>query len=257
MSQPSVYRPVQPIRPAATVILVRDCEGDYEILMLRRTSNAAFAGGMYVFPGGRVDNDDHLHRYDRHRRDLTPAQRPQLTAIGDEWRGFWIAGIRESFEEAGVLLAYDQNGRLLDHQDATLRARFDDYRHQLHGGALGLDDICEREGLTLAVDRMHFFNRWVTPEGRPRRFDTRFFVAVAPPGQRGHHDTKETVDSLWVSPGVALERHARGEFGLMAVTKRQLESLASFASVGELEAMVTGPREYPIFRPWLPVTDGD
>ncbi|NJN50846.1 MAG: hypothetical protein HC809_02740 [Gammaproteobacteria bacterium] len=256
MTQPA-YLPVQPIRPAATVILVRDCEGDYEILMLRRTSNAAFAGGMYVFPGGRVDNDDHLHRYDRYRRAPSALQASQLSAIGDEWRGFWIAGIRESFEEAGVLLAYDEAGRLLDHQDVALRDRFEGYRHALHGGAIGLDDICEREKITLAIDRMHFFNRWITPEGRPRRFDTRFFVAVAPPGQRGRHDTRETVDSLWIRPTEALARHEKGEFGLMAVTKRQLESIASHNNVAELEASILAQSEYPIFRPVLPVTDAD
>lgn len=256
MSQPA-YLPVQPIRPAATVILVRDCEGDYEILMLRRTSNAAFAGGMYVFPGGRVDGDDHLHRYDALRREPTVEQRAQLLAIGEEWRGFWIAGIRESFEEAGVLLAYDEAGRLIDHEDPATHARLESYRHQLHDGDLGLDEICAQENLTLAVDRMHFFNRWITPEGRPRRFDTRFFVAVAPPGQRERHDAKETVDSLWIRPGDALNRHESGEFGLMAVTKRQLESLAGYASVAELEATMRSPREYPIFRPVLPVGAGD
>lgn len=144
MPQPA-YLPVQPIRPAATVILVRDCEGDYEILMLRRTSNAAFAGGMYVFPGGRVDGDDHLHRYDTLRREPTAEQQGQLAAIGEEWRGFWVAGIRESFEEAGVLLAYDEAGRLIDHEDTAIHARLESYRHQLHDGDLGLDEICARE----------------------------------------------------------------------------------------------------------------
>jgi 8-oxo-dGTP pyrophosphatase MutT (NUDIX family) len=251
------FRPVQPIRPAATVILTRDCEGDYEILMLRRTANAAFAGGMYVFPGGRVDNDDHLHRYDQYRRGPTPAQAAQIEAIGAEWRGFWIAGIRESFEEAGVLLAYDENGELLDHLDAERRQRFDSYRHALHDGTIDLDEICQREKLTLAVDRMHFFNRWITPEGRPRRFDTRFFVAVAPPGQRSRHDAKETVDSLWIRPADALAQHEAGQFGLMAVTKRQLETLTRYRNAQELEMDILELKEYPIFRPVLPANAGN
>ncbi len=252
-----MYLPVQPIRPAATVILVRDCDGDYEILMLRRTHDAAFAGGMYVFPGGRVDADDHLHRYDRYRREPSAAQTDQLRAVGDEWRGFWIAGIRESFEEADVFLAYDEAGRLIDHDDAETHARLERYRHALHAGEIGLDEICARERLTLATDRVHFFNRWITPEGRPRRFDTRFFVAVAPPGQKGRHDAKETVDSVWIRPADALDKHERGEFGLMAVTKRQLESLAGFNSVAELEAMILAPREYDTYRPLLPVAGND
>ena len=96
---------VQPIRPAATVILVRGANVDYEIFMLKRTRNASFAGGMYVFPGGRVDGDDHLHKYDAVRVGPEQRQQAQTTALGTEWRGYWIAGIRECFEEAGLLLA--------------------------------------------------------------------------------------------------------------------------------------------------------
>jgi len=225
--------------------------------MLRRTADAAFAGGMYVFPGGRVDSDDHLHLFDALRRGPTAAQEAQRRALGDEWRGYWIAGIRESFEEAGVLLAYDAEGRLVDHEEPGIRGRLEHYRHALHARQLGLDEVCQREGLTLAVDRMHFFNRWITPEGRPRRFDTRFFVAVAPPGQRELHDDKETVESLWISAGDAIERNDAGEFGLMAVTRRQLETLAVHRSVAELEAMILGRSEYPVFRPYLPVVGAD
>jgi len=243
---------VQPIRPAATVILVRDATEGFEILMLRRTSAAAFAGGMYVFPGGRVDGDDHLHVYDALRRGPSHAQVLQQRALGDEWRGFWIAGIRESFEEAGVLLAYDAEECLLDLRDDATRARFEAYRHALHEGALGLDTVLREERLTLAVDRMHFFNRWITPEGRPRRFDTRFFIAEAPPRQAGAHDTYETDDSLWTTPREALARHTAGERGLMAVTERQLVTLARYGSVAELRAMAQAQTEFPVFRPVLP-----
>ena len=100
----------QPIRPAATVILVRNAASSFEIFMLRRTPRASFAGGMYVFPGGKVDSDDHLHRYDSHRRGPNEIQAAQQIALGAEWRGYWVAGIRESFEEAGLMLAYGEDG---------------------------------------------------------------------------------------------------------------------------------------------------
>jgi len=219
--------------------------------MLRRTANAAFAGGMYVFPGGRVDGDDHLHVYDDYRRGPDVGQAAQQRALGAEWRGFWIAGIRESFEEAGVLLAYDRDGALLDLHDEAIRARFDGYRHALHERTLSLDAICARENLLLAVDRMHFLNRWITPEGRPRRFDTRFFVAEAPPKQRGRHDDSETVDSMWITPADALTLNASGEFGLMSVTHRQLMSLAEYATLSQLHRAVTEERPFPTFRPVL------
>ena len=244
---------IQPIRPAATVILVRDADPGYEIFMLRRTSAAAFAGGMFVFPGGRVDGDDHLHLYDELRIGPTPAQASQQAALGFEWRGYWIAGIRESFEEAGLLLAYTESGELVCYDDHGTRERFDRYRTPLHAGELSLADICRRERLRLAVDRIHFFNRFVTPIGRPRRFDTRFFIAEAPAGQTGTHDEHETVDSLWISPTEALARNDAREFDLMRVTRMQLETLARFASKAELLAGALAQREFPVHRPHVPV----
>lgn len=250
--------PVQPIRPAATVIIARDGDADrdgvveMEIFMLRRTAGAAFAGGMYVFPGGRVEGDDHLHAWDRWRTGPTEAQAAQLDAVGYEWRGYWIAAIRETFEESGLLLAYDANGDLLAWRDDAHEARFETFRHQVHEGTLDLMALCEQESLTLACDRVHFFNRWITPLGRPRRFDTRFFVAEAPPGQTGLHDDKETVDSLWITPRQALERHAAGEFGLMRVTERQLATLQDMGSVAALHAWALHRQQFPIHRPELP-----
>ena len=115
-------KPVQPIRPAATIILARDSAPQgLELFMLRRTMGSAFAGGMYVFPGGRVEGDDHLHAYDPFRTGPSEAQQPQLDAIGHEWRGFWIAAIRETFEEAGVLLAYNDLGQLVTFFDVIVR----------------------------------------------------------------------------------------------------------------------------------------
>ncbi len=243
---------IQPIRPAATVILVRDAASGYEIFMLRRTSEAAFAGGMYVFPGGRVDGDDHLHLYDDLRVGPTDAQAAQRDALGFEWRGYWVAGIRESFEEAGLLLAYDESGALVRYDEAT-RERFERYRTPLHAGELTLADICRREGLRLAVDRIHFFNRFVTPFGRPRRFDTRFFIAEAPEGQTGVHDDTETVDSLWISPREALERNEAREFDLMRVTRMQLETLARYGSKAEVLGAALAQRHFPVHRPQVPV----
>ena len=243
---------IQPIRPAATVIIVRDVGATYEIFMLRRTSRAAFAGGMYVFPGGRVDGDDHLHKYDKYRTGPSAAQLPQQEALGFEWRGFWIACIRETFEEAGLLLAYQREGQLLDHVDDAMHARFDDYRHGIHEHRVTLDEICEREGLILAIDHIHYLNRWITPLGRPRRFDTRFFVAEAPVGQTGGHDDKETVDSVWISPQQAISRHHADEFGLMAVTLKQLVMLAEYPNVDALRTMLESDRKFPVYRPVIP-----
>ena len=186
----------QPIRPAATVMILRDAAPSFEVFMLRRTNRAVFAGGMYVFPGGRVDAADHGDDYASACVDPGAGQALQQQALGERWRGFWVAGIRECFEEAGLLLAYRKDGSLLDFADPEEHARIDAYRTPLHAGELTLLEICQRENLRLALDHIHFVTRVVTPPGRPRRFDTRFFMAEAPAGQTGRHDGHETVDSV-------------------------------------------------------------
>jgi hypothetical protein len=134
-----------------------------------------------------------------------------------------------------------------------VRRRFDGYRGPLHAGEITLEDICERENLRLALDRIHFYNRFVTPLGRPRRFDTRFFVAEAPPGQTGRHDARETVDSVWITPREALALNDRREFDLMRVTRIQLEELAAHGSRDSLLAAASARTEFPVFRPQVPV----
>ena len=245
-------KPVQPIRPAATVILVRESEPSFQIFMLKRTSNAAFASGMFVFPGGRVDGDDHLHRYDQYRVGPSVAQAPQVEALGYEWRGYWIAALRETFEEAGLMLAYDVSGEMVSLLSDADYDRFQTYREPLHQQKLSLLEICQRENLKLAVDRVHFYNRFITPLGRPRRFDTRFFIASAPEEQRGRHDEIETVESIWITPQEALNLHEKKEFGLMNVTRIQLEKLAVFPNKTSLIAMAENQEEFLVRRPILP-----
>ncbi len=245
--------PVQPIRPAATIIVVREAASSYEIFMLKRTARASFASGMYVFPGGRVDGDDHLHKYDAFRHGPTEEQQSQVNALGDEWRGFWIAAIRETFEEAGLLLAY-KDGDMISFEQAATQEHFESYRKPLHQGEVSLLDICQREQLKLAVDHVHFYNRFVTPLGRPRRFDTRFFIAAAPESQRGRHDEKETVDSIWITPEEALERNKNKEFDLMNVTRMQLEWLSEYNNKQAVVDMVKRRRQFPTRRPVLPVS---
>ncbi len=244
----------QPIRPAATVIIARQAVPQFEIFMLRRTSSAAFAGGMYVFPGGRVDDGDHSSDYTNLCTPPSTLQQQQKLALGDDWRGYWLAGIRETFEESGFMLAYDGDNQILSYDEQS-HDRFHNYRSELHGGKITISEICAREGLTLAVDLIHFFNRWVTPPGRPRRFDTRFFITEAPPSQVGFHDGHETVDSVWISPGEALRRHSEDgdHFGLMRVTEMQLKTFNEFTTVEKFLNMARENDDFPTYRPDVPV----
>ena len=216
-----------PLRPAATVMLVRDhAVNGLEVFMLQRTMKAAFAKGMYVFPGGRVDDVDDASELEAICDRFTDAHASGLLGVPRGGLAYWIAAIRECFEEAGVLLA-----RRADEQDAlrfddpTVESRFVELRRAVNDGELGFIDMCMKENLRLTTDAMHYVSHWITPIGEVRRFDTRFFIAPAPPAQAPLHDDRETIDSLWVSPREALDRCERGELAMIPPTISNLEFL--------------------------------
>ena len=194
------------IRPAATVMLVRDSGGELEVLIVRRNAGAVFAGGMYVFPGGRVDPAD---------------------GDPDADETFAVTAIREAFEEVGVLLARDAAGRT-----PGARHRVFGERGAVHAGERSFADVLGEHGLRAAVDELAFVDWWLTPKGElPRRFDTRFFLAQAPDDQVEAHDQHETVEALWCTPVEALARAAAGEVVMMPPTLAQLRFLAPHGSV--------------------------
>ncbi len=244
----------QPIRPAATVVLARNAEAGFELFMLKRTSKAVFAGGMYVFPGGRVDPEDSGPLYDGLCAGPSREQERQVEALGSDHRAYYLAAIRECFEEAGYLLAYDANGEMIRFDDPAVAARFTRYREQLNAGDTTLAEICQQEQLQLALDHIHFYHRWITPPGRPRRFDTRFFFAQVPEAQIGVHDNAETVANTWIAPRTALAQHEAQQFDLMAVTSRQLSEFADFADADAFVNAARGATDFPTFRPQVPKT---
>ncbi len=195
-----------PAKPAATVMLLRDVgtpsrsDTGIEVFMLRRTTAAAFAGGMYVFPGGKVDETD-----------------------GEGDAGFVIAAIRECYEEAGVLLATDATGNMVTDGHPAL-----DHRQAVYDGSVDLRALCSEHQLIPAVDDLVWVSHWITPVGESaRRFDTRFFVAAAPPGQTSRHDDNETIASSWVGPRDALRRQEQRDLMMMPPTIKSLEFLAA------------------------------
>lgn len=220
-----------PLSPAATVMLVRDGDGGLEVFMLRRALGASFAGGVYVFPGGRVDPADHAGELDSVCDDLDDRQASARLGLDRGGLAYWVAAIRECFEEAGVLLARPVDGdAAIRFDDPTTERRFDAARRAVHSGERSLVDVCAGEGLTLLTGLVHYVSHWITPIGEPKRFDTRFFLALAPAAQEPLHDNSETIASLWVTPRDALARAAAGELQLYPPTIRNLEFLAQHAS---------------------------
>lgn len=211
------------IRTAATVMLVRDAtdgESGVEVFMMRRTGRASFAAGMYVFPGGRVDAADGIDEIEPFCSGLDDADASRQLGMESGGLAYWVAAIRECFEEAGILLAAKRDGSAL-----TLE---DDDRHGVHDGTLSMLDLCKRDDLVLDVSTTQYVDHWLTPIGEARRFDTRFFVTEAPAGQDGLHDDKETVESLWIRPAEALRMHADGELMMMPPTVKNLRWLDDF-----------------------------
>ncbi|MBB6560929.1 glyoxylase-like metal-dependent hydrolase (beta-lactamase superfamily II)/8-oxo-dGTP pyrophosphatase MutT (NUDIX family) [Acidovorax soli] len=203
------HREPVPTRLAATVLLLRDAEGDgaLEVLMTRRSPNASFAPGAYVFPGGGIDA---LDAQSHHVADRRPAQSDlHLTQA--------IAAIRESFEELGVLLARHADGRMADATDIAALDRSAPFAAQ-----------CEARGLRLAADSVYLLAYWTADRDLPRRFEVPFLAARMPEGQTPVADEAEQFEPVWVRPADALARHEAGQFFMIFPTIRTLQRLAKF-----------------------------
>jgi len=229
--------PAIPTRDGATVMLVRDgqhAERPLEVFMLRRHPRTAF-GSVHVFPGGVVDPSDADAELDTCCPGLTDAEASATLGVESGGRAFWVAAIREAFEEAGVLLARDTSGRpvRVDHDPATV-TRFEEHRRAVHAGHRSLVEVLSAEALVLAADQVRYFSHWITPAGEPKRFDTRFFLAPAPEGQAYAHDDDELIGSEWVRPADAIARHRAGEFDMIEPTIVSLQAIGRHATAADL-----------------------
>lgn len=234
-------------RPAATLMLVRDGDDGLQVLMVRRTRDAAFAGGAYVFPGGALDPQDHAEGWPSASGGLDDATASARLGIAQGGLGYWIAAIRESFEEAGLLLAH--RGAELLRIDEHERTTYETARRAIAAGDTTLHAFVRERELELATERVHYFSHWITQAGRPRRFDTRFFIAQAPAHQHPAHDGGELVEHLWIAPALALERHQRGDFNLLFPTVKTLEALAAFRDCAAALDYARSPRPMPAMEP--------
>jgi 8-oxo-dGTP pyrophosphatase MutT (NUDIX family) len=233
---------------AATLMLARDAPRGLEVLMLQRSQALAFMPGVHVFPGGALDAADEspaLHALCSGLDDATASR-----ALGLKRGGLahWIAAIREAFEEAGILLAYNAAGEIVSVDEATAE-RYVAQRRALDEGRGDFADFVRGEGLRLAVDRLRYFGHWITPVGSPRRYDTRFFLAVAPAGQEARHDERETIAHVWVRPREALELCARETINMRLPTIRTLERFAACSTATELMAEIESASEVRALLP--------
>lgn len=229
------YDPEQvQIRPAATVMLIDD-RPDLQVFMMERHANTVFAGGMWVFPGGAVDPSDDPAAFQDISIHRSDAEASELMSLDSGGLAYYIAAIREAFEEAGILLALDkQSLRPLDLTEPAVERRFQQHRDDINDSNRNFIEIIKDEALILDAGQMHYIARWVTPLGPPRRFDARFFITRMPSNQTPIHDDGELVHSKWMSPKEILRQAAAEKMVLMSPTLRMVKNLALFDSAEQV-----------------------
>lgn len=238
-------------KESATVILVRSKPaGAWEVFLARRHRDQSFMAAAYVFPGGQVDAADTdllLNNFISTADHFNPRVLLQDTGLTCEMvQSFFICAIRETFEEAGVLIARTSGGHPVKFNSAEDHTRFDAYRRELNAGKTTLRDIAQKENLLLALDALIPYAHWITPEIMPKRFNTIFFLARLPESQSTTTDCKELTEYLWATPGDVLQMHYRKEIMLMPPTLKTLEELTAFSSVDALSSAARGRAIYPI-----------
>jgi 8-oxo-dGTP pyrophosphatase MutT (NUDIX family) len=242
--------PVTP-SPSSSLVLLR-ARAALEVLLIQRHRASRVAAGDFVFPGGKLEEADA-------RGDLEPGCRgtPALEAgrrlglnDGRAALAYWIAAIREAFEEVGVLLAYDPDGRLVREGP-----RFMAYRDECQEDSRVFWKMLRAERLTLATDRLVYFSHWITPEENPIRFDTRFFAVEMPAEQEATPDEREITRVRWITPTDALTARHRGEITLRLPTMKNLQLLEGGAAPADLLARLAR-REVPTIRPRVLTENG-
>ncbi len=226
-------------RPAATIVLTRPGPGALEVLLLKRSRSAGFVPGAYVFPGGRVDREDASDALLARVDGLSPADASARLALDDRADppavAYYLAAIREAFEETGILVGHRADGspapNAAGHAE-TLQCRGD-----LLADDSSLSEVLDRLGCRLDGEKVEYIAHWITPKVEPRRYDTRFFLAAVPEGTQPEVHTAEISDSVWTTPQAALDGNAEGSFPMIFPTIKTLEDLSVFATPSDaLEA---------------------
>jgi 8-oxo-dGTP pyrophosphatase MutT (NUDIX family) len=226
---------------AATVMLLRPCQGEggkgIEVLLVLRNRKSSFVPGYYVFPGGKIDQEDCEPGMERFCRGIDRQKAASILhdmSHPDKALGAWIAGIRETFEEVGLLIARRKDGSSVAFETDGDRRRFEHYRQALIQGEMKFSSILEVEDLVLHGEDLHYFSHWITPEQLPLRYDVRFFATPFPDGQSVSHDGVELTNHVWLGPAEALKNYETGEIGMVLPQIMTLQELSRFKTVEEV-----------------------
>ena len=208
-------------RPSSTVVLVRESAGPAEIFMVQRHASSSF-GKAYAFPGGVLDEAD--SNVEEFCSGLDTAEAKRRLGVTTGGLDFYVAAIRELFEETGILLATSDNSI------EALKI----LRERLNNNLISWTEFVSETGTRMLCNELHYFSHWITPVQMNKRYTTRFFVAECPAGQVAHHDERELTNSTWITAADALQAGENGSIKLHYPTQKTLQSLATHNSVGEI-----------------------
>jgi len=244
--------PAEPV-DAATVIYLRPplqaSGGNFEVLMVLRHPDSKFVPDSYVFPGGCLDPEDYDSEMGELSSGLTLTHAQSI--LGDisspeKALGFWVTGIRETFEEVGILLAYQNDGSIVSFASDNTIQLFRTYRMMLQAGEISLKTIFKKEGMKIASDRLHYYSNWITPELLPLRYNVRFFIAEAPREQTAFHDGIELTRHIWITPRAMLDGFHRKEFNMVVPTLVTIEELSRHETIDDVIASTRNKEIKPI-----------
>lgn len=230
---------------AATVIVLRpdrEARGEnYRLFLVQRHRRSGFMANAYVFPGGKVDPADAAQRWAPRVVGLTENEARDRLSVSSDAVAIYIAGLRETLEEANVFLATTAEGESLPTDDVLMTHKVEAFRNQPTPD--GFFELVKELGLKLRLDWMAVWDHWITPAIEPKRFDTHFFVAVLPAGQTPIHDARETTDSIWLSPTEALDEYYANRLDLAPPTIAVVADLQRYKTVEAVfeQACLRGP----------------
>ena len=241
-------------KPASTLLLVRNHSNhhDIEVLLIERALSTTF-GGAFVFPGGTVAPEDHAPSFSRMSNGPNSSNASAILSIADGGLAYWVACIRECFEETGILLAHKNSGDESPIREDRDIQPFSNYRKRLNRREPIFENMCAKESLVLDTNQLAYLSHWITPKARSKRYTTRFFVAAVPEDQEAVHDGAEAVRSLWIRPEEALRQQKIDKLPMVMPTIANLQQICGFSSAKALlkAKFDIDPKSIPTIEPKL------
>lgn len=218
-------------RKASTIPVIKSSSGKLEVLIMRRHLNDRFLPDYHVFPGGALDQQDYDFRFS----EIENVKKLYgFDGVSEKYYAHIMCGIRETFEEAGLLFAKDEKGKYPAINTPESVQKFSLYRRQVFEKRFSFSEMLLKENLSPAVDNFFYINRWITPAIFPIRYDARFFTAIAPENQEISHDGDELVDFEWITPNDALLKYRENKIKMVMPTIKTLEFLKEFKKVDDV-----------------------